>query len=75
MLTVRGGVTAIVKTDPAANPAESVAVIVNVDDPATVGVPLITPVEESRVNPLGNDPEPTDQVYGAVPPSAATMAA
>jgi hypothetical protein len=53
--------------------AESVAVTVNVTDPADVGVPEITPVAEFRVNPAGNDPVVTAQVYGATPPVAVNV--
>jgi uncharacterized protein YqfA (UPF0365 family) len=42
--------------------------------PASVGVPLITPVEASRLRPVGRLPSVTDQWYGAVPPSAASVA-
>ena len=36
-------------------------VAVNVEDPAVVGVPLITPPEE-RLSPAGSEPEVVDQV-------------
>ncbi len=48
---------------------ESFTVTVNVDVPLEVGVPLMDP-EELSVNPAGNPPEVTCQVYGAVPPEA-----
>jgi hypothetical protein len=38
--------------------------------PLTVGVPLITPVEEVRFKPAGKLPEVIDQMYGCVPPVA-----
>src|ERR1700675_4775920 len=41
----------------------------NVEDPAVVGVPPITPAAE-RVSPAGREPELVDQVYGDVPPVA-----
>ena len=41
---------------------------------ARVGVPLICPVDEFRLNPGGNAPEPIAQKYGAVPPLAAIAA-
>src|SRR5438067_1329755 len=41
----------------------SVARTVNVKLPVMVGVPLMTPPLE-RVNPDGNEPEMTDQLYG-----------
>jgi hypothetical protein len=37
---------------------------------AAVGVPLITPVEEFSVKPLGKVPDVSDHVYGLVPPVA-----
>jgi hypothetical protein len=39
---------------------------------AAVGVPLITPVEAFRVSPAGRLPAVTDQLYGVVPPVAAS---
>jgi hypothetical protein len=39
-----------------------------------VGVPLICPVDEFRLNPGGKVPEPIAQKYGAVPPLAAIVA-
>jgi hypothetical protein len=40
----------------------SVTVMENEDDPSVVGVPEITPVEESRVSPGGSEPDATDHV-------------
>ena len=40
--------------------------------PAVVGVPDITPPEESD-NPAGSDPEASAQLYGVVPPVAASV--
>ena len=40
---------------------------VNEKEPAVVGVPVIAPVEEFRVNPAANVPELIDHTYGAVP--------
>lgn len=37
---------------------------------AAVGVPEMTPVLAFSDNPVGNVPDDTDQVYGAVPPVA-----
>jgi hypothetical protein len=53
---------------------ESVTFTVNEAVPAVVGVPLTTPPLLS-VNPVGNAPEMTDQLYGLVPPLAAGVAA
>jgi len=50
---------------------ESVTPTVNDELPAAVGVPVICPKPFS-VKPCGNEPEPTDQEYGAVPPLAAS---
>jgi len=46
---------------------------VNEDVPVVVGVPLICP-ELLRLNPAGRDPELTDQLYGVLPPLAASEA-
>ena len=54
--------------------AESVTVTVKVAVPTVVGVPLIVPVVELRVNPAGSEPVVTDQVYGLTPPVAASVA-
>jgi hypothetical protein len=50
--------------------AASVTFTVNNTVPAVVGVPEITPVEATRLNPAGNVPVLTLQVYGVVPPLA-----
>ena len=50
--------------------AASVTCTVNDTVPVVVGVPEITPVDATRLNPVGNEPELIDQVYGAVPPLA-----
>ena len=42
--------------------------------PDRVGVPLICPVEEFRLNPGGKAPEPIAQKYGAEPPLADIVA-
>jgi hypothetical protein len=41
--------------------------------PAVVGVPLITPVDETRLTPAGNVPALRLQVYGVVPPLACSV--
>src|ERR1700677_5242378 len=55
---------------------ESVTCTVKADLPAAVAVPEIIPVEAFSDSPAGSDPAPgtTDQVYGAVPPVAASGA-
>ena len=50
---------------------ESVTFTVNEEVPAVVGVPLICP-ELLSVRPAGKLPELTDQLYGVVPPLAAS---
>jgi hypothetical protein len=50
--------------------AESVTCTVNDAVPAAVGVPEITPVDATRLNPAGNVPALTLQLYGVVPPLA-----
>lgn len=54
-------------------PELSVAVIVNVCGPATVGVPVMAPLDGSRLRPSGSAPPVTDHVYGAIPPAAETV--
>ena len=53
--------------------AASVTCIVNDTVPAVVGVPEITPVDATRLNPAGNVPALTLQVYGVVPPLACSV--
>jgi len=48
-------------------PALFVAVSVNVAEPAEVGVPDTTPVEEPKTSPSGRAPEDTVNVIGPVP--------
>jgi hypothetical protein len=50
----------------------SVTSAVNVDVPALAGVPLSTPAELSE-SPAGSEPALLDQVYGEVPPLAASV--
>ena len=45
---------------------------VKLEVPAAVGVPLSRPAEE-RLRPAGSVPADTDQVYGVVPPAAASV--
>ena len=49
--------------------AASVNFTVKLEVPGVVGVPVMTP-EEDSVRPAGSDPDATVQVYGAVPPLA-----
>jgi len=64
------GVIVIVSDTVAVREPLSVARTVKVLDPAAVGVPAI--VAPVRVSPAGNVPLASDQVYGAVPPDAAS---
>ena len=52
-------------------PALSVTRMVKVKVTALFGVPLMAPVAEFNVRPLGKAPLLTDQLYGSVPPVAA----
>lgn len=51
----------------------SLTVTVKVDVAAVVGVPEITPVAPAKVKPAGRVPTVTAQVYGEVPPVAASV--
>jgi len=53
--------------------AESVTCTVNDAVPAAVGVPEIKPVDATRLNPAGNVPALTLQLYGVVPPLACSV--
>ena len=52
---------------------ESVTLTANEEVPAVVGVPLICP-ELLKVRPAGREPELSDQLYGVIPPLAASAA-
>jgi hypothetical protein len=53
---------------------ESVASTVKAEVPLVVGVPEMTPVPAARLRPAGSAPLLIDQVYGGVPPLAASVA-
>jgi hypothetical protein len=53
--------------------AASFTCTVNDPVPAAVGVPEIMPVEATRLNPAGNVPTLTLQLYGVVPPLACSV--
>ena len=53
--------------------AASFTCTVNDTVPAVVGVPEITPVDATRLNPAGNVPALTLQLYGEVPPLACSV--
>ena len=68
-----GGEIAIV-TVAAVVPAAFVALIVTMDTPRSVGVPLITPVAGFKLRLGGSEPLETVQLlYGGVPPVAARL--
>lgn len=53
--------------------AASDTVAVKLAVPAAVGVPEITPVKALSVKPTGSEPAVIDQLYGVVPPLAASI--
>jgi hypothetical protein len=53
--------------------AASVTCTVNETVPAVVGVPEITPVVATRLNPAGSAPALRLQLYGVVPPLACSV--
>ena len=53
----------------AVTPLAPVTVIVIVDVPAEVGVPLTSPVVEFKVSPAGNVPLVSANVFGDMPPA------
>ena len=57
----------VIESDLASLPAEFVAVTVNENVPAAVGVPLITPVDALSAKPVGNVPLDMLHVMGVVP--------
>src|SRR4029077_703859 len=65
--------TAILKAFAPVLFAASVTCTVNDTVPAAVGVPEITPVDATRLNPAGSVPALTLQVYGVVPPLACSV--
>src|SRR5215475_10537836 len=54
--------------------APAVTLTVTLAVPVAVGVPEITPVLVASVSPLGSTPAEIDQLYGGVPPTAASVA-
>lgn len=51
----------------------SITCTVKEELPDVVGVPEIVPVDAVRLNPAGSEPDVTLQVYGVVPPDAASV--
>ncbi len=73
---VNGGAIVIpqlVVAVPATEFVESFTWAVNVNGPAVVGVPVIAPVEASRLNPVGRPPDVIENVYGGTPPLATSV--
>src|SRR3972149_10235715 len=54
-------------------PFASVTCTVKFEVPAVSGVPLITPLPPFRLNPDGNVPAITDQLYDVLPPQAESV--
>src|SRR5258708_37324202 len=54
--------------------AASFTCAVKVNEPETLGVPVILPEEAPTVTPEGSDPEAMLQLYGAVPPVPVSVA-
>ena len=52
-------------------PLLSVTRTVKLGAPSAAGDPLMIPVLEASVSPVGNDPEETSHTYGEIPPTAA----
>src|SRR5579863_3335805 len=59
----------------AVSPFASFTATVKVLAPVPVGVPLMAPELLFKLSPAGKDPEAIDQVYGVVPPVAASWVA
>ncbi len=73
VVTVGAGLTTRVKACSANAPLASVTRTVKLELPATVGVPLSTPVGPSNEIPAGRVPRETDQESGTVPPVTAKV--
>src|SRR3954452_20116746 len=56
-----------------AQPVASVAVMVKLNVPAVVGVPVMAPELPLRISPVGSAPLEMVNVYGAVPPDPETV--
>ena len=66
-------VTAILSDFVTAMELASVTRTVKLLVPVPVGVPEITPVLDASASPAGRVPDAMDQVYGGVPPVAASV--
>ncbi len=61
------------RLQPPLSPFKSVLKILMVRVPKNVGVPVISPVLESKLNPVGKVPEPKAYVKGPLPPLRVTL--
>ena len=76
VVMTRAGATAMDNAFVAVTPlvnALSVTRTLKLNVPAADGVPLITPVPDARVTPLGREPPEIDHEYGDVPPVWASV--
>ena len=73
VVTVSGAATVRLSGFVAVSELTSVTWTVKLLVPVPVGVPEITPVLDARESPVGRVPEDMDQLYGAVPPVAASV--
>ena len=74
VVMVSGGATTVRLSGCAAvNELASVTWTVKLLVPVPVGVPEITPVLAASASPVGKVPEEMDQLYGVVPPTAASV--
>lgn len=51
-----------------AGDSESTTCRTKFDAPVALGVPVMAPVDALKESPAGNEPDESDQAYGAVPP-------
>ena len=56
-------------------PLLSVTRRVKADTPAAAGVPLMVPLLDVNVSPVGSDPAETSHTYGVIPPTAFNVVA
>lgn len=66
--------TAKILLDVCIGELESCVCMVTEKAPDCVGVPLIAPLEPSKLRPVGSEPPLMLQVYGAFPPLAVNVA-
>ena len=73
VVMVSAPATEVEKSLVADPPKASTTLIVKLEAPGVVGVPVMAPDPEAKPNPAGRAPAETDQVRGAVPPVAVTV--